>query len=92
MPGASQKRRLWESYRFHGFTPSPTVNGVFGDRIARVIVLRRLGKKLPAAPAVTCNEPGTTARLGEFETSPAATGASSWMWKSAAFFAGAAAR
>lgn len=38
-------RRLWDAYRFPGFRPGPTVVGVFGDRRARVISLRRRGKK-----------------------------------------------
>src|SRR5712692_4802103 len=42
-------RRLWDTYRFPGFRPSPTVHGIFGDPTARVIRLHRRGKKQAAA-------------------------------------------
>jgi hypothetical protein len=41
----SKKKRLTDAYRFQGFTPSETVQGIFGDPKARVIHLNRSKKK-----------------------------------------------
>jgi hypothetical protein len=38
-------KRLWDAYRFPGFTPETGVSGIFGDQKAMVIKLRRRGKK-----------------------------------------------
>lgn len=40
-----KKRRLTDAYRFQGFTPSLTVEGIFGDPQARVVHLNRNKKK-----------------------------------------------
>src|SRR5918996_3556675 len=45
MPAPRRPRRLWDAYRFAGFHPSPTVMGIFGDPVARVITLTRRSKK-----------------------------------------------
>src|SRR5207302_663208 len=42
---AKRRRRLWDAYCFPSFRPQPTVCGVFGDPIARVIRLTRRSKK-----------------------------------------------
>ncbi len=47
-----KRQTLSELYRFPGFRPRKTVNGIFGDSNARVIKLSRRGKKLFAASAV----------------------------------------
>lgn len=46
-----KRRTLSDLYLFPGFKPKKTVDGVFGDSHARVIKLRRRGKKLSAASA-----------------------------------------
>jgi hypothetical protein len=38
-------KRLWDVYRYPGFTPASIVHGLFGDPRALVIRLRRRGKK-----------------------------------------------
>ena len=43
-------KHLTDAYAFPGFRPLRTVKGLFGDRFARVIVLKRRGKKLVAGP------------------------------------------
>jgi hypothetical protein len=42
---------LTDTYRFKGFTPKPTVQGIFGDPFARVITLTRRQKKRHAVLA-----------------------------------------
>ena len=42
---------LTDSYAFPGFRALHTLQGVFGDPYARIVVLRRRGKKLFAEPA-----------------------------------------
>ena len=54
-------RRLWDTYRFPGFSPSSTLRGIFGDPKARILGLRRRGKKRYAQPAVISSEGGTIA-------------------------------
>lgn len=39
-------RRLWDTYRFPGFRPNPTVQGIFGDPKARVIRLCQKRKRV----------------------------------------------
>ena len=56
-----KQRRLWDTYRFPGFRPRSTVQGVFGDPKARVVYLHRRGKKRYAEPAAISNEAGTIA-------------------------------
>ncbi|OIP96996.1 hypothetical protein AUK40_04195 [Candidatus Wirthbacteria bacterium CG2_30_54_11] len=47
-------RRLLDEYRYPGFEPQATLNGVFGDPQARVITLVRRQKKQDAALAAGC--------------------------------------
>jgi len=54
-------RRLWDTYRFPGFRPGTTVQGIFGDPKARVVYLHRRGKKRVAQPAARSSEGGTIA-------------------------------
>jgi hypothetical protein len=56
-----KQRRLWDTYRFAGFRPGSTVQGIFGDPKARVVHLYRRGKKRFAARAVISSEAGTIA-------------------------------
>ncbi|MEP6934733.1 MAG: hypothetical protein ABI988_12460, partial [Nitrospirota bacterium] len=55
-------RHLGDTYRFPGFRPTPTVQGLFGDPKARIVRLQRRGKNRPAAPVATASEAGTTGR------------------------------
>src|SRR5256714_14901825 len=61
---AKRRRRLWDAYCFPGFRPQPTVCGVFGDPIARVIRLTRRSKKRLVAVAGASRWAGTNARCG----------------------------
>jgi hypothetical protein len=54
-------RRLWDTYRFPGFRPRSTVQGIFGDPKARVVYLERRGEKRFAAPAAISSEGDTIA-------------------------------
>ena len=54
-------RRLWDTYRFPGFRPRSTVQGIFGDPKARILCLSRRGKKQFAGPVGISNKAGTTA-------------------------------
>jgi len=83
-------KRLWDAYRFPGFTPEPEVSGIFGDPKALVIKLRRRGKKRFAEPADGHTGRFTTARCDGFGICRVATVASGWMWRSDAFCAGVA--
>jgi|WetSurMetagenome_2_1015567.scaffolds.fasta_scaffold1538361_1 hypothetical protein len=56
-------KRLWDAYRFPGFTPEPGVSGIFGDPKSLVIKLRRRGKKRFAG--VADGHTGRYAELGE---------------------------
>jgi len=85
-------RRLWDTYRFPGFRPEPTVVGIFGDPMARIIRLRRRAKKRAAAPVAGPIEAGMTRPIDVSATFPAATRASTWNSMSAASNAGAAGR
>jgi len=53
-------KHLTDAYAFPGFRPLRTVKGLFGDRFARVIVLKRRGKKPSAGPVVRSIGPATT--------------------------------
>ena len=54
------KKRLVDAYRFSGFTPDPVVHGVFGDRHALVIKLKRREKKQSAHFALADRRASTT--------------------------------
>jgi hypothetical protein len=88
MPSASRKKTLYDAYRFPGFTAARQVKGYFGDSKALVIRLNRRSKKRPAASAGPFIAPGTIAASGTCATSPAGTGAFTWLWISAALTAG----
>ena len=53
-------KHLTDAYAFPGFRPLRTVKGLFGDRFARVIVLKRRGKKPSAGPVVRSIGPAMT--------------------------------
>ena len=74
-------RRLSDEYRFPGFRPSTTVQGVFGDSSARLIALHRRSKKRTAVHVVVPIVRGTIARSGMSAISVAVVGASIWLWR-----------
>src|SRR5207249_5302787 len=78
---AKRRRRLWDAYCFPGFRPQPTVCGVFGDPIARVIRLTRRSKKRLVAVAVASRWAGTIARCGVCAICHVATRGFFWNWR-----------
>jgi hypothetical protein len=78
MPKRKRKRRLWDTYRFPGFRPSPEVHGTFGEPDIRVIDLLRRSKKLSVA-VVECIVDGMTAKLRSFEICRVPTFAFFWL-------------
>jgi len=82
-------RRLADTYHFPGHFPYPRVQGRFGDPRARVLRLRRRGKKLFAALAVDPIGPFTIARRARSGTSPVETPVFIWRSRSGVSCAGA---
>lgn len=84
-------KSLYDGYRFPGFRPLRRAKGLFGDRFARVVVLRRRRKK-PAAGRVARSIGRTTTATGEeYATFPVAAFASTWSWRCVASAAATAA-
>jgi hypothetical protein len=69
----SKTRRLLDVYRFSGFVPYATVHGIFGDRYAVVIPLRRRREKRAAVFVDKSVVPTTISVLGSCATSLVAT-------------------
>jgi hypothetical protein len=92
MPTPRRPHRLWDTYGFPGFRPSPTVRGIFGDPHARIPPLTRRGKKRPVGRVGGCSAAGTTASPVGSAIWPAGACASTWRSRSGAWRAGAAAR
>jgi hypothetical protein len=67
---------LHDLYRFPGFVPLPSVQGVFGDSLAVVISLQRRRKKRAAASAARSITAITTSGPDGSAISPVATNAS----------------
>lgn len=63
-------KSLSDGYVFPGFRPVRRVKGIFGDRFARVVVLKRRGKKLTAEHAARSVVPATTVGGEEFAICP----------------------
>ncbi len=79
-----KNKRLQDEYRFPGFRPQATVEGVFGDSHARVVALKRRQKKLHAEVAGGYTEVFTTVRSSESGIYPVVANAFIWIWKSGA--------
>ncbi len=90
MAKTRKARRLADTYRFPGFRPLETVQGIFGDPRARVITLVRRGKKRSAGCVVPRTGPGTTAVAGGPGTCPVASTASISIWRYGACSVGGA--
>lgn len=86
----SKNRKLWDTYRFPGFRPEPSVTGIFGDPKARIIRLVRRGKKRYAEPAGRLIRLFTIEKSGGFGICLAVIPASCWMWRFAECFAAGA--
>jgi hypothetical protein len=82
--------RLRDLYAFPGFVSAATIRGLFGDRFAVVIALRRLGKKRAVANAVPAFAPSTIRPRVGSATSIVVAGASIWKSRSAASSVGSA--
>ena len=74
-------KRLWDLYRFPGFSPELNLSGIFGDPRARVIALKRRGKKRFVAPVVGSTTPTTTGKSAGFATCPAERCGFIWQWR-----------
>jgi hypothetical protein len=73
-------KSLYDAYAFPGFRTLRRLKGLFGDRFARIVVLKRRGKKPAAGPAALSVGPTTTAGGEESATCPVASPASTWSW------------
>ena len=73
-------KSLYDAYVFPGFRPLRRVKGLFGDRFARILVLKRRGKKLAAGRVARSVGLTTTAGGEEFATCPVVPTASIWSW------------
>lgn len=91
MATSRKKKRLLDAYRFPAFRPLDEVRGIFGDPMARIVMLVR-SKKQSAGNAARRTRAGTTARPGACAICPAATHASIWRSRRGAFLAGDAAK
>jgi len=76
-----KKRRLWDEYRFPGFHPRASVQGIFGDHGARVIVLKRRQKKQSVVPVARLIEVFTTGRFVESGIFRVAPRGFTWKWR-----------
>ncbi len=88
----AKHKQLWDIYRFPGFYPKRKTSGVFGDPQARVIPLKRRGKKRFVEPVGLSNVPSTTGKSAGFETYLAGIFGSIWTWRSAGSFVAGARR
>jgi len=80
-----KKKRLWDTYSFPGYKPSPTVRGVFGDPQALVIKLERRGKKQYVASVEPYTGTIMTERDAESVIFPVETSGSTLIWRSGVY-------
>jgi hypothetical protein len=76
-----KNKRLWDLYRFPGFSPEHTLSGIFGDPRVRVMGLIRRGKKLFVVPVADSIMPFTTGRSAWFATCPVGRCVFIWKWR-----------
>ncbi len=74
-------KRLWDLYRFPGFSPEHTLSGIFGDPRAWVMGLIRRGKKLFVVPVVVSIIPTTTGKPAGFATCLVGRCGFIWTWR-----------
>lgn len=77
----NKHKRLYDEYRYAGFTPAVTVKGLFGDPKARILVLKRRQKKRYAPFAVDRTEAFTTTKYVAFGILVVATHECIWKWR-----------
>jgi len=63
-----KKKRLIDEYKFPGVRPTDEIKGVFGDRMARVIILKRTQKKRHVDVAARPIKAIMTSRRGLYAT------------------------
>jgi len=73
-------KQLCDAYRFQGFRPLKTLKGLFGDPVARIITLRRRGKKRFVGVVERFGGLSTTEERGWFGTSLAGICGFIWRW------------
>jgi hypothetical protein len=78
-------KQLYDTYNFPGFGVEHKVAGVFGDRYAVVLSLRRRGKKRFAEFADVRTGRFTIARFVGCEIFPVGIGVFIWKWRFAEF-------
>ena len=88
----SKRKSLLDAYRFPGFRPKATIQGIFGDPKARVIRLERRQKKRRVAGVGLRIGVSTIGRSDAYGTCRAGRCACIWRWRSAGFGVAGAAR
>jgi len=78
-------KQLYDTYNFSGFRAERKVAGIFGDRYAVVLRLRRRGKKRFAGSADVHTGCSTIARFVGYGIFPAGIGVFIWRWRFAEF-------
>jgi len=73
-------KSLYDVYALPGFRTLRRLKGLFGVRFARIVVLKRRGKKPAAGPAALSVGPSTTASGEESVTCPVVPTVSTWDW------------
>jgi hypothetical protein len=81
-------KRLCDAYWFQGFRPHNTLKGLFGDPVARIISLQRLGKKLFVEVVEGFRGLSTTEEPGWFGTNLAGIYGYTWRWNCGGWSAG----
>ncbi len=79
-----KRRTLLDEYRFAGCRPLARVRGIFGDPMARVVVLKRLQKKASAESVAPRAGTTTTSGFAVSATCPAQMRESIWKSRFAA--------
>jgi len=73
-------KSLYDVYALPGFRTLRRLKGLFGVRLARVVVLKRRGIRRAAGPAGLSVGPTTTAAGDESATCPVVPTVSTWNW------------
>lgn len=86
------KKSLLDAYRFRGFRPQRHIKGVFGDKIAYLITLKRRSKKRCAGVVARSIKASTTDASNKSATCLAANAAFIWNLNFVAWTANGAAK
>ena len=79
---------LCDAYGFEGFRPLKTLKGLFGDPVARIIVLKRRGKKRSVEAVGRLPSVFMTEEPGWCGTNLAETCGFTWRWNCGGWTAG----